>query len=431
MPQIPSDKSPDSTLSLVFDGYEFISKRCRQLNSEIFETRLLLQKFICLRGEEAARLFYDEDRFERRGAAPSRLKKTLFGIGGVQGLDDAAHRHRKKMFMSQMTPENIRLLADLTVAGWHAAAAGWERAESEIVLFDEAQRILCRAVCAWAEVPLAESEAETRTNDLAAMIEASGAIGWRHWRGRWARKRTEKWVGEIIERVRDGNLTASGTSALGIVAGHRDLDGNPLDTKTAAVELLNILRPTVAVARFIVFGALALADHTECREKFQAGDPNYAELFAQEVRRYYPFFPFVAARTREEFEWNGYRFPKGRRTILDLYGTNHEARQWGEPEKFDPERFRRWDKNPFDFIPQGGGDYFAGHRCAGEFITVELMKTSLDFLINSIDYEVPPQDLSISMRKIPAIPKSRFVIKAVRLRRRISSGDSGGIPPVE
>ena len=414
MPLIPRDKSFDGTLGLLSDGYEFVSKRCERLQSDIFETRLLFQKTICLRGEEAARLFYDESLFEREGVAPSRLKKTLVGEGGVQGLDDQAHRHRKRMFMSLMSPENINRLTDLTAEQWHDYAEKWKRAD-EIVLFDEAQKILCRAVCAWAEVPLAESEVGQRTNDLAWMIEASGAVGWRHWRGRRARKRAEKWVGDIIERVRDGNLRASATSALGIVAGHRDLEENPLDTKTAAVELLNVLRPTVAIGRFIAFGALALVEHPECREKFQAGESDYAELFAQETRRFYPFFPFVAARTRQEFEWNGYRFPKGRRAILDLYGTNHDARLWGEPEKFDPERFRRWDNNPFDFIPQGGGDYFAGHRCAGEFITVELMKTSLDFLTGSVSYEVPPQDLSVSLRKIPAIPKSRFVIERVKL----------------
>lgn len=413
MRQIPSDKSFDGTLALVFDGYRFISKRCERLASDIFETRLMLQKFICLRGEEAARVFYDENRFERKDAAPSRLKKTLTGEGGVQGLDDEAHRRRKAMFMSLMTPENIARLVGLTKSGWRDAAEKWERTD-KIVLFDEAQEILCRSVCAWAGVPLAEREAEKRTGDLAAMIEASGAVGWRHWRGRWARKRAEKWVGDIIEQVRAGNLEATGASALRVVAEHRGLDGKFLDKQIAAVELLNILRPTVAVARFITFGALALYEHPECLEKFHEGEKDYAEWFAQEVRRFYPFFPFVAARTRQEFEWKGYRFPKGRRVILDLYGTNHDERLWHEPEKFQPERFRRWDNNPFDFIPQGGGDYFAGHRCAGEFITIELMKTAMNFFAGAVEYAVPKQDVSISLRRIPAIPKSRFVIENVR-----------------
>src|SRR3546814_10067301 len=61
-------------------------------------------------GPEAAELFYRQDLFARRGAAPGRIQKTLLGQGGVQGLDGEAHRHRKQMFMSLMTPERIEEL---------------------------------------------------------------------------------------------------------------------------------------------------------------------------------------------------------------------------------------------------------------------------------------------------------------------------------
>src|SRR3546814_13725949 len=55
----------------------------------------------------SVRLFYDQSRFTRHGAMIGRIQKTLLGKGGVQGLDNEAHRHRKKMFMSLMTPERI------------------------------------------------------------------------------------------------------------------------------------------------------------------------------------------------------------------------------------------------------------------------------------------------------------------------------------
>ncbi|WP_338666250.1 hypothetical protein VQH23_25910 (plasmid) [Pararoseomonas sp. SCSIO 73927] len=66
----------------------------------MFEARLLLRRTICMKGPEAAALLCDVDRFGRRGAMPVRIQKTLLGRGGVQGLDDAAHRHRKAMFMT-------------------------------------------------------------------------------------------------------------------------------------------------------------------------------------------------------------------------------------------------------------------------------------------------------------------------------------------
>ena len=57
-----------------------------------------------------------------------------------------------------------------------------------------------------------------------------------------------------------------------------------------------------------------------------------------------------------------------------------------------------------------------GHRCAGEWVTIEVMKVSLDFLANRMDYEVPDQDLSFSMVSIPSIPHSKVVIKNVKRR---------------
>jgi fatty-acid peroxygenase len=98
------------------------------------------------------------------------------------------------------------------------------------------------------------------------------------------------------------------------------------------------------------------------------------------VRRFYPFFPLISGRIRQEFDWRGHHFANGTWVLLDLYGTNHVARIWEEPEMFRPERFEHWDRSPFNFIPQRGGDYYEGHRCAGEWITIELMKTAVRLL---------------------------------------------------
>ena len=57
-----------------------------------------------------------------------------------------------------------------------------------------------------------------------------------------------------------------------------------------------------------------------------------------------------------------------------------------------------------------------GHRCAGEWVTIEVMKVSLDYLVNRMNYEVPDQDLSFSMVNIPSIPHSKVVIKNVKRR---------------
>ncbi len=418
MPSIPRDKMPESTLALFRDGYEFIGKRCERLGSDVFQTRLMLQKTVCMRGPEAAQVFYDQRYFQRKGGAPLRVQKTLFGQGGVQGMDGEAHRHRKAMFMSLMSAESIDCLVRIMSVEWRAALPRWAE-KGRVVLLDAAREIMCRAVCAWTGVPLKESDVRRRTQDFAAMIDDTGAVGPRHWKGRLARKRAEGWIGGIIEAVRDGRLNPPEGSALRTVAFHRELDGKPLETRIAAVEVINILRPTVAVARFVTFAALALYEYPDWRRRLVRQKDRELELFVQEVRRFYPFFPFVAARVSKPFDWRGYHFPAGARALLDLYGTDHDPRVWDDPETFRPERFLTWDGSPFNFISQGGGDFFENHRCPGEWITIELMKEAVRLLVMSMDYIVPQQDLTVSMTRMPTMPQSGFVIADVRPREVI------------
>ena len=77
---------------------------------------------------------------------------------------------------------------------------------------------------------------------------------------------------------------------------------------------------------------------------------------------------------------------------------------------FRPERFQRWDSSPLASFRTEEGDYYEDHRCAGEWITIELMKTSVRLLTKGMRYDVPNQDLRIVMSRRPALPASRFVI---------------------
>ena len=122
------------------------------LRGDLFQARLLLHPTICITGSEAAELFYRQDLFVRRRAAPGRIQKTLFGRGGVQGLDGDAHRHRKQMFMSLMTPERIDNLKELTAESWRVYTQRWA-AKDRVILYDEVQELLTRAAAGSAQLP--------------------------------------------------------------------------------------------------------------------------------------------------------------------------------------------------------------------------------------------------------------------------------------
>jgi fatty-acid peroxygenase len=412
---MPHDGAPDSTLALVREGYAFLPERHRRLHTDVFEMRLLLQRTISMTGRDAAMVFYDDARFQRASAAPSRLTGTLFGVGGVQALDGAGHLKRKQLFMSFMSPPRIDELVAMARTRWEVTSEHWAR-RPRVVVFEEAQRVFYRAVCTWAGLPAERSRGASRLRDIVSLIESPGAIGVRHLRGRLGRRRADRRAASLVEDVRNGSLVVQRGTLLEALATFRDEHGRTLDPLTAGVELLNVIRPTVAVAHYVVFLMSALHAFPAARNRVLAGDDD-PESFVHEVRRYYPFFPFVAARVRDDFEWSGYRFPAGTRALLDLYGTNHDARLWDEPWTFRPARFDAHDIDPFALIPQGGGDHTTGHRCAGEWITIALMKDALDFFTRSLAYSIPPQDLRMSLRRMPALPNSGFVIENVRSAR--------------
>lgn len=420
---VPGTKSLDSTLAFLSEGYRFISNRCRELGSDAFETRLALRKVVCMQGAEAARVFYAPDRFTRRRSMPPTTLWLLQDRGSVQQLDGEEHRHRKKMFLHLLGPDRVPNLAETVRREWLDSLSRWED-EEEVVLHDAARGVLCRAVCAWTGVPVSTRETERRRRELGAMIDGAGSAGPRNWWAQLLRVRTERWARDLVRRVRSRGSRGEGTSpgsVLEAIALHRDRDGERLSVETAAVELINILRPTVAIARFVTFAALALHRHPESRERIAAGDDRHLERFAHEVRRYYPFFPLIGGRVREEFRWRGYRFEPGRWVILDLYGTNHDPRAWADPDDFRPDRFRGRTPTAHDLVPQGGGDHGSGHRCAGEWATVEILETAVRLLAVEMRYRVPEQDLEIDLTQMPALPESGFVMRDVRRR--------GGRPP--
>lgn len=411
--KIPCDKNLDSTLCLLTEGYPFIQNRCFKHKSDIFETKIIGKKVICMSGRNAAKVFYNDTFFKRKNLTLSkRVQKTLFGQHGIQGLDGIAHKDRKQMFMSIMSFDNMKLLSDYTISQWKINSEPWRN--KDIVLFEESKKIMCQIACRWAEVPLDFSEVNNRTNDLADMIDGFGGVGIRYWKGRCARMRSEAWMKDIIIKIRTHKINPSKNSAAYMIAWHKDERHRLLNPQIAAVELLNIIRPIVAISTYITFGALAMYENPECRQKLRENDSKYTQMFIQEVRRYYPFTPFVGAQSKKSFLWKQYLIKKGTPVLLDIYGMNHDARYWTDPYEFIPERFSKTVDDTYTFMPQGGGDYKNGHRCAGEMVTIEIMKESLKFIAKNLKYTIPKQNLNYCLSRIPTHPKSGFIMTNVQ-----------------
>ena len=203
--QMPKEIGIDHSISLLKEGYHFILNRSEKFQSNVFETRILGKKAICMIGEEAAQVFYDPKKFQRTDAAPNRIVQTLFGKNSVQTLDDEEHRNRKAMLMSVMTEEHLNHLFELTQMQWEQSLDKWSQM-GKIVFYEEIKELLCNVAFKWIGYPLHENDVKKMTKELASMFETAAVIGPNHWIGRTFRNNGEKTIHQLIQDTRDGKI---------------------------------------------------------------------------------------------------------------------------------------------------------------------------------------------------------------------------------
>ncbi|MFH8902424.1 cytochrome P450 [Streptomyces coeruleorubidus] len=405
----------DRSLPALAQGYSWLPGLLREHPDGVARTRVMGKPALAVRGPEAVRFFYDEHNVRRGGALPGPVLSTLFGHDAVHTLDGDAHRARKEFFLPLLQADRIAGLVEHVIPVWDDAVREWNRA-GQVVLFDAASVVLTRGVCRWAGVPLDGGAGETEhlARDLVAMVDGFATAGPRHWRARRARNRQEERFTRLVEDVRSGRAAAPEGSVLAAVCRHREATGEPLPAHTAAVELLNVIRPTVAVCWFVAYTAHALHLQPNQRERLRGGDTAYTAAFVHEVRRFYPFAPFLGGLAVRDLSWRGVSVPAGAMVLLDVFGQNHDEELWGDPYVFRPERFLEHAVERDELIPQGGGEPRTGHRCPGEGLTIGLLE-ALALRLAGLDYTVPEQDLRISLRRIPARVRSGFAVRDVRV----------------
>lgn len=379
MALLPSRRlAPDLAPQLLRHGYQAIPRVRAQhaAGADAFAARLLGRRTVVVRGEEGSRALYDESRIRRRGAVPRPLAGLLFGKGAVHGLDGDAHRARKQIFLDLLGDAAVDSLAREVDEGLGRALQEWSFSP-QVRLHDGLVRVYGQAVLDWGGTGCRGPEAEQVARDLAAIVAGFGFHGTDYVRAWRARVRSDRWARDLVTRARAGDLhPREGTTLHAFALGA----GADLPVRVAAVDLLNVLRPTVAVSWLGTFAALALAEHPELGAALSGPDAQrHLVAFAHEVRRCTPFVPALTGIATAPFRTSGHRVRVGDRILLDVPGTNLDPRHWPEPASFRPERFLDGQPGPYTFVPQGGGEPH-GHRCPGEGVTTALLVVTMRHL---------------------------------------------------
>lgn len=394
------------SVHLLRDRYQVLARlRERHGGSDSFPVRMLGRPGLVVRGPEGVRAFYDDSLVTRSGAVPAHLRLLLFGPGAVHGLDGPAHLRRKHLLMGLVDAQAVEHLARLVAAGLDRAVATWRRRPS-VGLFDQLVGVYGAAVLDWAGTGTRGRDAERVSQDLVTIVDGFGVGATPYRQALAARLRAQRWAVRVIRLAREGRLRPPHGSVTAVLAG---VPRDELSDTVAATELLNVVRPTVAVAYFGAYAAQALAAHPEWRERLASGDSDALRAFEHEVRRWYPFTPLLAGRLRRPLEWQGRRLRAGSWIFLDVVGTDRDPRVWDRPDTFDPARFLGREPTAYDYVPHGGGDPARGHRCPGEPAARRLLEVTLQRLA-AVDYTVSEAGREVPWDRVPSLPADRMRI---------------------
>jgi len=88
----------------------------------------------------------------------------------------------------------------------------------------------------------------------------------------------------------------------------------------------------------------------------------YTRAVVAETLRLYPPAWIIGRRTIAEYKVGGYELPVGTLVFVSPWVTQRDPRFWGEPERFDPDRWQKEPPPKFAYFPFGGGS----RVCIGE-----------------------------------------------------------------
>jgi cytochrome P450 len=226
-----------------------------------------------------------------------------------------------------------------------------------------------------------------------------------------ARKELMAYIDRAIENRRNNPTN----DALSLLIHTRDEDGNTLtNTELQSQTLLMLFAGHETSASMLTSLALALTQHPDIWEKARAEQAAlsiegkltmehirqmpYLDMLLKETERMYPPVPAGFRGVVEEFEFNGYRIPKGWTALYMINAAHRDPAIYSDPDRFDPDRFspeRDEGSVPFSLVGFGGG----ARVCVGYAFAQLEMKIMLSHLLRDYTWEVlPGQNLNMIYR---------------------------------
>lgn len=147
------------------------------------------------------------------------------------------------------------------------------------------------------------------------------------------------------------------------------------------VALLGAGQETTATS--LAWAMELLSRHPDIRQKAREGEDAYLDAVINETLRIRTVLPGVGRKLSRPMSLGGYRFPAGAMLNPQIESIHGDARIWGDPEVFRPERFLDEKPSTRTFLPFGGGK----RRCIGAQFAQTEMRVALRTILDAIDFE--------------------------------------------
>jgi len=421
----------------VKNPFELLQRAHRE-GGDLVALRLLHQDVVLASGPEANEAFFraPDDQLCRREAY--KLMTPIFGDGVVFDAPGPRLEEQMRMVMRMLRDQRMRGYPPIICDETRKQVGAWGES-GEIDLLDLMKEITIYASSRCLigdefrqgmshEFHELYGHLEKGINPIAYIYPHAPLPTFR--RRDSARRKLVKRVEAIIERrKRTGDAPDDGLQAL-LDAEYKDGHGlSPHEITGILIAIMMAGHHTSAGTA--TWTILELIRNPECLERARAevdavfaeeGELTYQALrqmrylhdVIKEVLRLHPPLIFLFRKVLRPWSHGGHTVPAGSFLCASPAVSHRIGSVFPEPEKFDPDRYRRGeDRNPFAWIAFGGGK----HKCTGNAFGLLQLKAVAATLLHEWDFELaqPSGSYQDDYEQATVLPKNPC---RVRYRKR-------------
>ena len=418
------------TISFLTDP-DFATKR-RQQYGAIFRTNLIGRPTVVMSGAAANKFILSThfDRFSWRDGWPDNFRELLGASLFLQ--EGAEHQRNRKLLMPAFHGKALTNYVATMTEITDRYLSKWEQT-GDLTWFPELKHLTFEI----ASVLLIGSEPGAETTELSRLFtELTNGLftlplKWSYTTYGRAITARDRLLAHIEQVVLERQQSPT-QDALGLLVQSQDEEGNRLSVAELKVQaLLLLFAGHETTTSLIASLCLALAQNSEVlararAEQSQIGrntpisidslkQMTYLDRVLREVERMYSPIGGGFRGVIKEFEFNGYRVPKGWQVLYRIPEAHFDAAVYPQPHTFDPDRFDpdRSDYKPSDytFVTYGGG----ARICIGMAFAQMELKIIAAMLLRRNSWELLPNQ-NLTLDPIPTLhPRDGLKVKFQKL----------------